>query len=165
MLGAPWLVLFPRRTQAPSTVETATLSGHEHAPGENAGARITPLVGIVSRLTGQKGFDLLPRAAPEFIAEGFLLVVLGTGEERYARFFRGLQKKFPDYVSVKIMYHDALAHKVEAGADLFLMPSRYEPYRAEETLKRAAAGEFPRAAGETDGGNGQHRRHRSPVGG
>lgn len=86
-----------------------------------------PLVGIVSRLTGQKGFDLLPRAAPEFIAEGFSLVVLGTGEERYARFFRGLQKKFPDYVSVKIMYHDPLAHKVEAGADLFLMPSRYEP--------------------------------------
>ncbi len=86
-----------------------------------------PLVGIVSRLTGQKGFDLLPHAAPEFIAEGFSMVVLGTGEERYARFFRGLQKKFPDYVSVKIMYHDGLAHKVEAGADLFLMPSRYEP--------------------------------------
>ena len=86
-----------------------------------------PLVGIVSRLTGQKGFDLLPHAAPEFIAEGFSMVVLGTGEERYARFFRGLQKKFPDYVSVKIMYHDGLAHKIEAGADLFLMPSRYEP--------------------------------------
>ena len=86
-----------------------------------------PLVGIVSRLTGQKGFDLLPHAAPKFIAEGFSLVVLGTGEERYARFFRGLQRKFPNYVSVKIMYHDALAHKVEAGADLFLMPSRYEP--------------------------------------
>ena len=86
-----------------------------------------PLVGIVSRLTGQKGFDLLPHAAPKFIAEGFSLVVLGTGEERYARFFRGLQQKFPDYVSAKIMYHDGLAHKVEAGADLFLMPSRYEP--------------------------------------
>ena len=92
-------------------------------PGE--GRR--PLVGIVSRLTGQKGFDLLPHAAPKFIADGFSLVVLGTGDERYARFFRGLQQKFPDYVSVKIMYHDGLAHKVEAGADLFLMPSRYEP--------------------------------------
>ena len=86
-----------------------------------------PLVGIVSRLTGQKGFDLLPHAAPKFIGEGFSLVVLGTGEDRYARFFRGLQRKFPNYVSVKIMYHDALAHKIEAGADLFLMPSRYEP--------------------------------------
>ena len=54
-------------------------------------------------------------------------MVLGTGEERYARFFRSLQEKFPDYVSVKIMYHDGLAYQVEAGADLFLMPSRYEP--------------------------------------
>ena len=86
-----------------------------------------PLVGIVSRLTGQKGFDLLPHAAPKFISEGFSLVVLGTGEDRYARFFRGLQRKFPNYVSVTIMYDDALAHKIEAGADLFLMPSRYEP--------------------------------------
>ena len=86
-----------------------------------------PLVGMVSRLTDQKGLDLLPNAAPKFIAKGFSLVVLGTGEERYARFFRGLQKKFLNYVSVKIMYHDALAHKVEAGGNLFLMLSRYEP--------------------------------------
>lgn len=51
------------------------------------------------------------------------------------RFFRGLQQKFPDYVSVKIMYHDGLAHKVEAGADLFLMPSRYEPCGLNQRIK------------------------------
>lgn len=82
---------------------------------------------MVSRLTDQKGLDLLANAAPKCIAEGFPLVVLGMGEERYTCFFHSLQKKFPNYVSVKIMYHDALAHKVEAGDNLFLMLSRYEP--------------------------------------
>lgn len=86
-----------------------------------------PLVGIVSRMTGQKGFDLLSEAAPKFIGDGFSLVVLGTGEDRYTRFFQGLQQEFPDHVGVRIMYDDALAHKIEAGADLFLMPSRFEP--------------------------------------
>ncbi len=63
------------------------------------------------------------------------MVVLGRGDERYSRFFRGLPQKFPDYVSVKIMYHDGLAPKVEAGADLFLMPSRYEPCGLNQRIK------------------------------
>ena len=86
-----------------------------------------PLVGIISRLIGQKGFDLLAQTAPKFIGEDFSLVVLGTGEDKYAQFFKDLQQAFPNYVGVRIMYDDALAHKIEAGADLFLMPSRFEP--------------------------------------
>ncbi len=86
-----------------------------------------PLIGIVSRLADQKGFDLLNLAADSLVQAGASLVVLGTGEERYCRFFLSLQRKYPLYVGVKIVYDDRLAHKIEAGADMFLMPSRFEP--------------------------------------
>ena len=55
------------------------------------------------------------------------MVVLGTGEEKYSQFFLALQQKYPTYVSAKIRYNEWLAHKIEGGADLFLMPSRFEP--------------------------------------
>jgi starch synthase len=55
------------------------------------------------------------------------MVVLGTGEERYTRFFLSLQQQYPEYVGTKISYDEWLAHKIEGGADLFLMPSRFEP--------------------------------------
>jgi starch synthase len=54
-------------------------------------------------------------------------VVLGTGDEKYSRFFLSLQQKYPDFVGAKIQYDEWLAHKIEGGADLFLMPSRFEP--------------------------------------
>jgi starch synthase len=87
-----------------------------------------PVLGIVSRLTSQKGFDVAFRSLPVCIATNDVrLVVLGTGEPGYARFFRSLAERFPTRVRFTEGYDDAYAHRIEAGADLFLMPSRYEP--------------------------------------
>jgi starch synthase len=86
-----------------------------------------PLIGIVSRLVDQKGFDLLYEVADAIVAEGGSLVVLGTGEEKYCRFFLDLQQKYPLYVGAKITYDEGLAHMIEGGSDIFLMPSRFEP--------------------------------------
>lgn len=86
-----------------------------------------PVVGIVSRFVGQKGFDLLAEAAGRLLEEDFYLVALGSGEALYEKFFLDLAAARPDRVGVHIGYNDPLAHKIEAGADMFLMPSRYEP--------------------------------------
>jgi starch synthase len=86
-----------------------------------------PLVGIVSRFVDQKGFDLIVQVAAEMMKEPLSLVVLGTGQAEYEKFFKMLAEKYPGSVGVKIGYDNALAHKIEAGADMFLMPSRYEP--------------------------------------
>jgi len=87
-----------------------------------------PVAGIVSRLTAQKGFDLLLDTLPEFLYHRDLLVVaLGSGEERYESFFSWLQITFPGKAWYFRGYNEPLAHWIEAGADLFLMPSRYEP--------------------------------------
>ncbi len=86
-----------------------------------------PLIGIVSRFAGQKGFDLIESVANELLSEDLCLAVLGTGEERYEQMFRNLAAAFPDRVGLRIDYDNVLAHKIEAGADMFLMPSRYEP--------------------------------------
>ena len=86
-----------------------------------------PLVGIVSRLSAQKGADLIEEAAAELLALDFALVVLGSGDAVYEELFRTLAARYPEKVAVRIAYDDAVAHKIEAGADMFLMPSRYEP--------------------------------------
>ena len=87
-----------------------------------------PVIGVVSRLAGQKGFDLFPEVLPELLAaRDFHLVVLGTGEERYEEFFRQLEALDPMKVSFTNTFDNALAHRIEAGSDLFLMPSLYEP--------------------------------------
>jgi starch synthase len=87
-----------------------------------------PLLGIVSRLAGQKGFDLLHDVLPGVLAERDLRVaVLGSGEVRYEEFFSALQRSFPKKLSFYRGFHDELAHWIEAGADMFLMPSQYEP--------------------------------------
>ena len=86
-----------------------------------------PLVGIVSRFADQKGFDLIAEIADEMMKENLALVVLGTGQADYERLFRQLAEKYPERVGAKIGYDNILAHKIEAGADMFLMPSRYEP--------------------------------------
>jgi starch synthase len=86
-----------------------------------------PLLGIVSRFADQKGFDLLAEAAGELLDEDLALVALGTGEAKYEKMFRELAQTFPAKLAVKIGYGNTLAHKIEAGADMFLMPSRYEP--------------------------------------
>lgn len=87
-----------------------------------------PLLGIVSRFAGQKGFDLIAETAGEFFRDNQVcLVALGNGERRYEEIFAGLATEFPDQIAVRIGYDDDLAHRIEAGADIFVMPSRYEP--------------------------------------
>ncbi len=87
-----------------------------------------PVIGMVGRLTAQKGIDLLDGPLADVLARHDVsLVVLGQGEERYERFFRGLQAAMPAQVFFYFGYHEVFAHRVEAGADMFLMPSLYEP--------------------------------------
>jgi starch synthase len=86
-----------------------------------------PIIGIVSRFVAQKGFDLIAQVAYDIAAEDLQMVALGTGERQYEELFLALERHFPDKVRVRIAYDNALAHKIEAGADMFLMPSRYEP--------------------------------------
>jgi starch synthase len=86
-----------------------------------------PLIGIVSRFTRQKGADLIAEVADRLLNERVRLIALGTGEPEYEALFRDLALRFPDRVAVRIAYDNTLAHKIEAGADMFLMPSYYEP--------------------------------------
>jgi starch synthase len=86
-----------------------------------------PVIGIVSRFAGQKGFDLIEQIAPSLLEEDLAIAALGAGEAKYEKLFRDLAKTYPAKFSVRVAYDNILAHKVEAGADIFLMPSRYEP--------------------------------------
>jgi starch synthase len=86
-----------------------------------------PLIGIVSRFASQKGFDLVADAASGLLAEDVSVVVLGSGEAEYEAMFRYLSGARPLQVGARIGYDNPLAHRIEAGADIFLMPSRYEP--------------------------------------
>jgi starch synthase len=86
-----------------------------------------PVIGVVSRFAAQKGFDLIAQIMDRLALEKLVLCVLGSGDKPYENMFRGLSKLYPDKILIKIAYDDAIAHKIEAGADMFLMPSRYEP--------------------------------------
>ncbi len=86
-----------------------------------------PVVGVISRLVHQKGFDLLVAAEDEILRRPLRLVVLGTGDHDVQEGLRVLAARAPERVAVRFAYDPALAHVVEAGADTFLMPSRYEP--------------------------------------
>lgn len=86
-----------------------------------------PVIGIVSRFATQKGFDLIAGIASELMQENLYIVALGTGEPQYEQLFRTLAAQYPEKFLVKVAYDNELAHQIEAGADVFLMPSRYEP--------------------------------------
>ncbi len=87
-----------------------------------------PVIGVVSRLVWQKGFDLCFEALPALLAQRDVqLVVLGGGEPKYEQFFHSLAERAPHRVSFKNGYSEPLSHLIEAGSDMFLMPSRYEP--------------------------------------
>jgi starch synthase len=86
-----------------------------------------PVLGIVSRFAGQKGFDLIQYVADRMATEDLIVIALGTGDREYEDLFRRLTKQYPQKFAVKIEFNNRLAHKIEAGADLFLMPSKYEP--------------------------------------
>jgi starch synthase len=86
-----------------------------------------PVIGIVSRFASQKGFDLIAAVAEQLAALDLYIVALGTGEPAHEELFRIMAAKYPDKFLVEIAYDNALAHQIEAGSDMFLMPSRYEP--------------------------------------
>ena len=86
-----------------------------------------PLAIVVSRLTDQKGIDLLPAVMPEFIAAGGGLIVLGSGDPVLEGAVKALAAQFPGRVAVQIGYDEALSHRLFAGADAVLVPSRFEP--------------------------------------
>ena len=86
-----------------------------------------PVVGMVSRLAGQKGFDIVCESLEEIFKMGAVLVVLGTGEEVFQKSLRAAREKFPGSLGLKIAFDESLSHKIYAGSDMFLIPSRYEP--------------------------------------
>lgn len=86
-----------------------------------------PLLGVISRLAPQKGIDLIAEVLDEVLKLDVQFVLLGTGDQDLEDRFRAIQADHPDRVAVRIGFNVALSHKIEAGADLFLMPSRYEP--------------------------------------
>ena len=86
-----------------------------------------PLLAMVSRLTDQKGFDLVLQAAETLLTWDLQLCVLGSGEARYQDWFADLSRRAPEKVAIRIGFDESLAHRIEAGADMFLMPSQFEP--------------------------------------
>ena len=85
------------------------------------------LLGLISRLTDQKGIDLLMPVMEELLAAGVQFAILGTGEERYESFFRYIGDRCPGRAAVRLCYSEELSHRIYAGADAFLVPSRFEP--------------------------------------
>jgi starch synthase len=86
-----------------------------------------PVFANISRLTSQKGFELIQQAAGDIIASGAYFVALGSGEKKYEDFLQYLRDRAPRQVGIYKGYNESLAHLIEAGADMFLMPSRFEP--------------------------------------
>jgi starch synthase len=86
-----------------------------------------PVIGIVSRFAAQKGFDLIAEVADDLAQLPLILTILGSGDKEYQDLFIKLNRQFPQKIAVKVAYDNVIAHKIEAGADMFLMPSRYEP--------------------------------------
>ncbi len=87
----------------------------------------SPVIGVVSRLAGQKGFDLVAGACERMMKADVSFVILGVGEKRYERFFLKMMGEYPERVSVNLAFDNRLAHMIYGGSDIFLMPSRYEP--------------------------------------
>ena len=92
----------------------------------NADTKV-PVIGIVSRFAAQKGFDLIAQIIDRLAREEMIMLVLGSGDKLYEEMFQRLNKQFPNKFVAKVAFDNAIAHKIEAGADMFLMPSRYEP--------------------------------------
>jgi len=95
--------------------------------GLSPGLMERPVIGMISRLAGQKGVDLVAGVVDRLMLSGAGLVVLGRGETRYEDLLRHTASQYPDQMAVRIDFDESLAHKIEAGCDMYLMPSRYEP--------------------------------------
>lgn len=86
-----------------------------------------PVIGLISRFDRQKGFDLVATLAEELMKMDLYIVMLGAGAPQFEELFRSLAAAYPEKFLVKVAYDNELAHQIEAGSDMFLMPSRYEP--------------------------------------
>lgn len=86
-----------------------------------------PVVGIISRFTEQKGIDLIEKTMPELMKENIYLAVLGTGDRKYHKMFESFKKKYPKKMGLHLGFSEEMAHLIEAGSDIYLMPSKYEP--------------------------------------
>src|SRR5262249_46567035 len=93
----------------------------------DAAAMERPLIGIVSRMVDQKGFDLIAAVADDLPKLNASFAVLGTGDPRYQTMWQGLAAAHPDRIGAHVGFDESLAHLIEAGSDIFLMPSRFEP--------------------------------------
>ena len=102
----------------------------KHALQQQLGLDIhanAPLLGVVSRLTHQKGLDLLPVIMPKLVDLGCQFAILGSGEKKLEANFNALAERYPTQISMNTGYHEHLSHNIMAGSDLFIMPSRFEP--------------------------------------
>ncbi len=132
--GVDYRVWDPSRDRLiPATYTDEDLSGKrackEHLQRE-LGLTVdpdVPVIGMITRLVDQKGIDLVAQVIVDVFGLGAQLVLLGTGEPAYHRVFEELARRFPRQAGITLGFDDALAHRIEAGADIFLMPSRYEP--------------------------------------
>jgi starch synthase len=113
------------RMEGKTTAKRAVLARHGLPADEEAVAR--PLVGMISRMVDQKGFDLIAQVADELPRLDAAFIVLGTGEARYQDLWTGMAARHPRRIAAHIGFDEELAHLIEAGADIFLMPSRFEP--------------------------------------
>ncbi len=127
-----WDPVADRHIAAPYTSKTvfenkplckADLQRRFHLPEEPR----TPMLGVVARLVSQKGIDLVMSAAPGFLDLGCQMVVLGDGDHEFHDQLQAFRDKHPYQVGIYLGFDEARAHMIEAGSDLFLMPSRYEP--------------------------------------
>ena len=132
--GVDYTVWSPSRDkQIPYKFTVSNLSGkrknkvelmqYAHLPLRDT----APLIGMISRLTDQKGWDLIEEAADDLFSMNIQMIVLGTGDQKYVDLLKKLEKKHPDKLRAYITFDDALAHRIEAASDIFLMPSRWEP--------------------------------------
>lgn len=87
----------------------------------------TPLIGVISRLVDQKGFDLIEKIMPDLMKLDIQMIILGIGEEKYHKFLKAAQKKYKTKLAIHIGFDETLAHQIEAASDMYLMPSKYEP--------------------------------------
>jgi len=117
----------------PSHYWPANMAGKTHCKGalqKDSGLAqdpSVPLIGMISRLDKQKGFDLLAESLDAIMGFDVQMVILGTGDPAYEQMLEEAAKKYPDRLAVNLTFNNPLAHQIEAGADMFLMPSRFEP--------------------------------------
>ncbi len=114
---------YNRRTLAPKMQNKLALQRELNLPCDST----IPVFGFIGRLVEQKGIDWLLTCIDTLITHNAQLVLLGSGEQSYETALRDIAKKYPQQIAVTIGYNETLAHRIEAGADLFLMPSRFEP--------------------------------------